>query len=187
MDFKPFGILDEHDIVNQFALAGETGAKGTPVSISVGWNNSQKLTAVNSLPGSVTNNGNVWSPTWAVTARVTPTVSGNKPFGVQLYDVLAENQFGYPMRYDKTRKDEAQAVLSGQSVPIARKGTFLVGPWGTGDGVAAGKFVQASGTGGWGVAAARTGVSGVALPIFGEFYGGLDNDGYALVHVNCYL
>lgn len=184
-NLKPLNNLDEHDTYNFFALNTATGAKGTPVVISNGWNNAQDMaissTALQGNPNSV----NIFTPRWEVQARVRAAVSGEKPFGVTLYDTLEHNQYGTSLLYDKQRREELQCALSGQAVPITRKGLLLVGPFTTGEGVAAGKYAVVKGTGDWGVASAVSGAAPAAA--FGEFIGGIDNQGYAAVIVNCYL
>lgn len=192
MNLKPLNNLDEHDTYNFFALEGATGAKGTPVVIvGNGWNNSDSPLNISStsLQGNPANTltTNVFSPRWEIKARVRPAVSGEIPFGIQLYDVKEKNQWDYSLVYDKQRRQEAQAVLSGQAVPITKKGLLLVGPFPTGAGLqdpAPGKFAVVRGTGDWGVLGSTSGVRPSGA--FGEFIGTKDNDGYAAVIINTY-
>lgn len=188
MNLKPFRDYSEHDVLNLFKLVDQTGSKATPVVISnSGWNNNNSAPKVAVDLASSLGNPNIYSPRWDIYPAVRKAVSGEKPLGITLYDVREVNQFNYPLIYDKQRREEAQAVVSGQAVPIVAKGLFLVGPFQTGEVPAPGKYLAVRGTGEIGVSATATGVSGVALPVFGEFLGYKDTDGYALARINCYL
>lgn len=189
MRLKPLNNLDEHDTYNFFALNTATGSKGTPVVIvGSGWNNSDAPMNISAtqLVGNPSNLPNVFTPRWEIKARVRAAVQGEIPFGIQLYDVLENNQYNYPFLYDEQRRIERQVVLSGQAVPITKKGLLLVGPWPSGIPAdpAPGLFVTVSGTGQWQVSASLSGVRPSGA--FGEFIGSKDNDGYAPVVINCY-
>ncbi len=190
MHLKPLNIISEYDTIPFFALNGATGEKGTPVVIiGSGWNNSDSPLniSVTQLQGNPadTLTSNTFTPRWEVKARVRPAVSGEIPFGIMMYDVKEKNQWDYSLVYDKQRRDEAQAVLSGQTVPIAKKGLLLVGPFPTGETLPQpGKFAAVKTTGDWGVVSSTSGVRPSGA--FGEFIGTRDNDGYAAVIFNCY-
>ena len=128
MNLKPYRDIDEHDVVvGLFSINTATGSKATPVTIVGSGTNTNAAIGVasNLAPARLVN---VYSPRWAVAARVRQSVSGEKPFGVTLYDTLEVNQWSYPLIYDKMRREELQATVSGQSVNILRKGTITVGP-----------------------------------------------------------
>lgn len=181
MRLKPFRILDPVDEVNLFGLTTvQTGSMATPVTIhGSGFNPSAASTSIfgNLFP----NIPNVYSPRHQVNSWVRPATSGEAPFGITLYDQVEVNQFNYSLLYDKQRKLERQAVLSGEAMPIARKGTFHVGPWASTDNPAPGKFVVVStGTvGDWAI-------SNTSTNSFGKFLGPKDSDGYAIVSIDCY-
>ena len=188
MNFKPFRDYSEHDVLNLFKLVDATGAKATPVVIAnSGWNNNNGTPRVALDLAAGLGNPNIYSPRWEIYPALRRAVSGEKPLGLTLYDTREVNYLGYPLIYDQQRAKELQTVTSGQAVPVVRKGIFIVGPFQTGESPAPGKYAAVRGTGEIGVAAATTGVSGVALPVFGEFLGTKDTDGYALVSINCYL
>lgn len=187
---KPMRDYSEHDVNNFFTLADPTGAKGTLVTIlgSGFVNNASQGIAYNLFP----NVPNVYSPRFEVKAKVRQSVSGEKPFGMTLYDTLEVNQFNYPLLYDPVRKAEAQAVVSGEAVPIVRKGLFLVQVV-SGSGIATpqpGTAAVVYGTGQFGVGGlyvqVSSGVSGHNPAAFGEYIGAADADGYAPVYINCY-
>lgn len=197
MNIKPFQDIDPHNVVDGFALNTPTGAKGTPVVIAStgGWNNSQALSMQTvPLPGNPTNN-RYWAPRFAVVATIRAAVSGERPFGIQMWDVKEATQFGEATIYHPQWCAENQCTVSGAAVPVVRKGLFLVGPFPTGDTTpTAGRYAAVKNTGEWGVITSQTGqfigagITGfVRNPFFGEFLGGPDRDGYVLTDVNCYL
>ncbi len=195
MNLKPFRDYSEHQVVNGMFTLGQTGSKGMPVTFNAtgGWVNSGPVNGLtqNALPNNFAG-VNAYSPRWSLTSVMRPCVVGEKPFGITLYDVLEVNQFNLSLLYDPVRKAELQAVVTGEAVPLLREGLLLVGPFGTGNAglvAAAGRFAAVTGTGDWCVLANNTGVvngiTGAALPVFGQFLGGRDNDGYAAVWVSC--
>ena len=186
MDFKPFRDYSEHDVINLFKLTDATGSKATPVTIAnSGWNNDNSLPKVSSNLAAGLNGGNTYSPRWDIYPAVRKAYTGEKPLGLLLYNVLEVNQFSYPLIYDKQRQEEQQCVVSGQAVPIVRKGRFLIGPFPSGQTPTPGKYLAVKGTGDLGVVPNNTGTN--ASIVFGEFLGNKDNDGYALVDINCYV
>jgi hypothetical protein len=183
MPLKPYRVISEFDVVNhyKFVSAAGTGDAGVPVSISVGFNGQNGGPVVVSNLAAGLNNGNTYSPRWGVTPAVTGTTSGQIPFGITLYKTQEVNQFGYSYLYDKQRKDEAEAVVSGEAVPIATKGTLSVYV-GTGaspqPSPTAARFAIVNGVGSYGAQTHPTGA-------FGEWQGGVDADGYAVLKFDC--
>jgi len=184
-NFKPLRDYSEHDVLNFFKLVDQTGAKATPVVIAnSGVKTENMLPTVYSNLAAGFNNGNIYSPRWEVYPAVRKAVTGEKPLGLTLYDVKEVNQWGYPLLYDKQRKAEAQALVSGEVVPIVTKGLFhLLVP--SGETPAPGKFVMVKGTGDIGVGQATSGVAPAAA--FGQWLGPKDADGYAFAQINCYV
>lgn len=185
MNLKPLRDYSEHDVLPFFALNTATGSKGTPVVISNDGANTNNCTpTIHSNLAAGINNGNTYSPRWEVYPRVRAAVSGEKPIGITLYDTLEVNQWNYPLLYDKQRREEKQAVLSGQAVPILTRGLLSVGPWPSGETPhPSGKFLVVKGTGDFGIA---TGVSAPATA-FGKFLGTKDTNGYAMIKFDCTL
>jgi hypothetical protein len=188
MHFKPYRIVDEVDVINglfQYNLA--TGSQATPVTIvGLGWSGDGIQVAGNAP----FNYQNILSPRWELKCSVRAAVSGEKPFGLLLWDVKENNQFGYPFLWDKERKDENQCVVSGEAVPIVRKGLFVVGPFATGtnpeNNPSAGKHAVVKTTGDWAAVSAPTGTNNpYTIGSFGVFIGPKDSDGFAAVYVNC--
>lgn len=190
MNLKPARQYSEFDVLPYFALNTATGSKGTPVVISnSGVNTNNSTPTVHSNLAAGLNKGNTYSPRWEIYPRVRAAVSGEKPIGITLYDTLENNQFNYPLLYDKQRREELQAVLSGQAVPILCKGVVTVGPFAAGETPhPSGKFLAVKGTGDLGVTTLTSGTSGVApANAFGRFLGSKDSDGYAMVQFDCNL
>lgn len=187
MNLKPLRDYSEHDVLNWFALAGTTGSKGTPVVISnSGVNTNNSTPTVHANLAASLNNGNTYSPRWEIYPRVTPATSGqSKPIGIQLYDVLEVNQWNYPLLYDGQRREELQAVLSGQAVPILTRGIISVGPFATGENpLPNSHFLCVKGVGELGLV--PSGISGVApASAIGKFLGSKDSDGYCIVQFDC--
>lgn len=185
MLIKPFNDVSEHDIVNLFAVSGVSSLPlGTLVTVvgSGFVNGASHGIAFNINP--TTNNGNVYTPRWEVKAKVAVCDSGNAsgvPLGFTLYQVQEYNFQGVSFLYDPVRKVEAQAVVSGEAVPVARKGLFLVGgfPSGTSAPVP-GSLATMGATGSWNVVPQGT----TGLHAFGVFLGAPDADGYSLVAVD---
>ena len=188
MNIYPFQDYSEHDVVNLFTLNTPTGAKGTPVVIATtgGYNSTQAILQTNTLPYNPSSN-RYYSPRWSVQATVRAAVTGEKPFGVQLYDVKETTQFGTPAIYDPVWCAENQCSVSGWPVPILRKGMLLVGPFGTGDNQPNSvRWAAVKATGDWGVMETPSG-GAVPTGAFGRFLGGKDSNGYALVDINCWI
>lgn len=183
-NLKAYRDYSEHDVTNGlFKLNTATGSKGTPVVINgSGWNSSLNLTVAQNLAAGL-NGGNSTSTRWQVPAEVRAAVSGEKPFGITLFDTLETGPFGTPFMWDKQRRIEKQVLISGEAQPIVHKGLFLVGPFQTGETPGVGKFLVVRATGEYGVATGST----VPATAFGRFLGPKDSDGYALAHINCYL
>lgn len=183
MLLKPLRDYSEHDVVNFFSLNELTGAKGSIVKIVGNGFISDSNKGIASDLASIASN-DAYSPRYEVTAKVgfAGASEVQKPFGMMLYDVKEVNQFGYPLLYDKQRKLEAQAVVSGDAVPIVRKGIFLVKPdSGT---PAAGSGIAPAAGGAAKVVDLK--VAAQSSGAFGEFLGTADTDGYALVSLNFY-
>lgn len=178
MKIRPFNDRSEHEEINLFALDVATGARG--LLVKVAGSGFQNTNAPVSCFDTVPSINNAYIPRWAVPHRVTACGSGQAAMGFLLYDV---KEFGFEGRHlihDPIRAAEAQAVASGQAVPIATKGLFLVGDLGSGVVPLPGKYAIPSnaGDGSWAVSATKTSVA------FGKWLGALDTDGYALVKVD---
>lgn len=185
MLLKPFRDYSEHDVVNLFALNVETGAKGSVVKIvGNGFVNNNSYGIAKDINGGVLGANDSYSPRYEVKAKVgfAGAAETSKPLGITLYDVKEVNQWNYPLIYDKARRDEAQAVVSGMAVPIVRKGIFLVKPDAGVAGIGSGLAPAANG----GTTVVDLSKAVQCSGAFGEFLGVADADGYALASLNFY-
>ena len=186
MTLKPFNDYDEHNVRNLFSLDSGAGTKGQLVKIvAPGFVNGTVFTAFTNINSNIPN---VMFPRMNVPAKVTLSMPSDtqKPFGFMLYDTK-EMGFDRPLIYDPVRLAEAQAVPSGYSIPICRKGMFLVGPWPSGVNPGPGSGVVAGNSGEWNASNLSGASATDAARCFGEFLGSVDRQGYALVDVNCFI
>ena len=174
MNLKPYRDYDEHDVINGlFALDATSANKGALVKIkSSGWVNG---TDFRDVP--LTTQANVYSARRVLCSEISLTSSGDNAtniLGVLLRDVRDENFLGVNYLYDPIRKAEAEAVLSGEAVPILTKGLILVKGFSGTAGPNSGAVAADAGTAGdWKVTSSMTNS-------IGKFLGAADADGYAL-------
>lgn len=126
----PFRDYDEHEVINLFALDGLAPA-GTLVKASV-FNpmlevaNAFATTPVGYVYGGVT------TYRWINQNKVVVAQSGdsrNQVLGLTLYDVKETNDHGQPLIFQPDReKDVKEIVISGETVPIVRRGLFRLHP-----------------------------------------------------------
>lgn len=133
----PFRQYDEQDVVNLFALANADvldsttgdgkGSNGVFVKVADG-NFDQELISYgsNSYLGKTDYpfvSDNMY-PT--VQLEVTAANSGEVPLGLTLNQTAKTDENGEKLIYNTTKKEELQAVLPGQTVPVATKGIFTL-------------------------------------------------------------
>jgi hypothetical protein len=58
--------------------------------------------------------------------EVTAATSGDLPLGLTLNQTAQNDENGEKLLYNATKREELQAVLPGQSVPVATKGIFTL-------------------------------------------------------------
>lgn len=133
----PFRQYDENDVVNIFALASADvltgtavdgkGSNGVFVKVADG-NFDQELISYgsNSYLGK-TDYPFVGSDMYpSVQLEVTAATSGDAPLGLTLNQTAEADENGEKLIYNTTKKEELQAVLPGQAVPVATKGIFTL-------------------------------------------------------------
>ena len=151
---KPFRDYDEHDVVNLFTfndaavpLTSTTVVyAGSVVKIRTGWKNTDES---NMLGDAGAGYNNVVSQRYGVAAEVEYCNGGSEtPFGITLYDVRENDENGEQLKFNPQKAAELQASISGQAVPVATKGVFLIGSahW-VGTTPTAGASVYATGDG----------------------------------------
>ena len=182
---SPFRDYDEHDVLNLFAFGDSAVAlgvtdvvyAGSVVKIKTGWKNDDETQDMIGNVGA--GYDNTVSQRWGVTAEVEYCNGGAEtPLGITLFDVREYDENQEALKFNPRKQDELQAVLTGQAVPVATKGTFLfaTGAWvADGAAVAAGDSIYASGNG------QVTPTLAVINTKVGKALGGPDSDGAVLV------
>jgi len=132
----PFRQYDENDVINLFANATSddkpstngNGSAGVFVSISNGDLKLDPVTYVDHTPlgGTFDHTKNQYPEvTLKVTAAGVAAKAG-EVIGVTLKQTLEKDENEEKLLYNPVKKDELQAVLSGQAVPIATRGIFTL-------------------------------------------------------------
>jgi hypothetical protein len=179
MNIKPFRAYSEHDVVNLFALASATGSKGTfvqPTSF-----NPSDYQGFTNIGVGATYDG-TWSNRYAVKARVTAAASGaQNVLGMQLYDVIENDENGIPVRFSPQYvKDAKSVVCSGEAVPVLTRGIVEInGFYGTPQ-AGSGAFISNSGDGSLVVGLPNASLPGQKV---GKFLSSTGADGYALLKI----
>jgi len=153
---KPFRDYSEHDVINLFAFGDHAVTLGTTdvvyagscVKVRTGWKNTDELSMIDNV-GAAYNN--TVSKRWGVAAEVEYTDGGadEAALGITLYDVREYDENGEKLAFNPRKQAELQASLTGQAVPIATRGLFLMatGAWDTSPGVVFNQDVFATGDG----------------------------------------
>jgi len=133
----PFRQYDEQDVVNIFALQNADvlssttgdgkGSNGVFVKVTDGNFDQDVITyGSNSYLGKTDypHVGGDMYPTNPL--EVAAAASGEIPLGLTLNQTAKTDENGEKLLYNATKKEELQAVLPGQSVPVATKGIFTL-------------------------------------------------------------
>ena len=182
---KPFRDYSEHDVINLFAFGDPNQALGTTdvvyagscVKVLTGWSNTNELSQIGNVGAGY---ANTVSTRWGVTADVQYTDGGadEAALGITLYDVREYDENGEKLAFNPRKQEELQCSLTGQAVPIATRGVFLMatGAWSSSAGILQDNDVFATGDGkvtNWGAKATNNRI--------GRTLGGPDADGSVLV------
>lgn len=154
---EPFRDYSEHDVLNLFAFgdvdvilnASTVVYAGSCVKVKTGWS------ASNQPQDMIGNVGagydNTVSQRWGVASDVEYTDGGadEAALGITLYDVREYDENGEALKFHPRKQDELQACLTGQAVPIATRGVFLMatGAWASSAGIVQDQDVFATGNG----------------------------------------
>tara|TARA_R110001592_G_scaffold28691_3_gene104971 strand:+ start:538 stop:1128 length:591 start_codon:yes stop_codon:yes gene_type:complete len=182
---RPFRDYSEHDVVNLFAFGDDAASLGTTDSIqagsvvkvkSPGWTNGQETEFLGDVGA---NFSNTVSERYGVTAEVEYTDGGGDEaaLGITLYDVREYDENGEALKFNPRKAAELQAVLTGQAVPVATRGMFLMatGSWNSPTVVAYNMDVYATGDGKLTTQGNKT-----VNNVIGRTLGGPDADGSVL-------
>ena len=181
----PFRQYDEHDVVNVFAFSGTLPVNaGTLVKpVASGWRTDEANTQ---LLGSVgASFANTVSVRYGNLNSVTPAGTGDNVIGMLLYAVKEQDENGLLLKFNPRKAAEMQVALSGQSVPIATRGIFLVSGQFNG-GVQAGDALFPSGAGLWTTSTTgqNNGANEHCNSKVGKLLGAPNTKGHALVLLN---
>ena len=130
---RPFRDYSEHDVINLFAFGDRSVSLGTTdvvyagscVKVQTGWSNTNELEMLGNVGAGY---NNTVSQRYGVQADVQYTEGGadEAALGITLYDVREYDENGEKLAFNPRKQAELQASLSGQAVPIATRGIFLM-------------------------------------------------------------
>lgn len=134
---RPLRDYNEKDVLNLFTFSGQKATtdiinKGTLVGIVQGWRNDVEPTELIGSYGDF-QVWNVQAQRYGTPAKVTYYGTGNyasgfvgeAPLGLTLFDVRELDENLIPLKYNPRKAAELEACISGQTVPVVTKGTFL--------------------------------------------------------------
>ena len=182
---NPFRDYSEHDVINLFAFGDTAQAlstsdvvyAGSCVKVKTGWSNTDETQFLGNVGAGF---NNTVSQRYGVSADVEFTDGGadEAALGITLYDVREYDENGEALKFNPRKQAELQASLSGQAVPIATRGLFLMatGSWDTSANVAINMDVFATGDGKITTLGAKA-----VNNVIGRTLGGADADGSVLV------
>ncbi len=133
----PFRQYSEHDVINIFSLNtglaltssadDGNGSNGVFVKIETGDFNKDTIVYNESSYLGKTDYPHVFGDMYPQNPLTLTTAgSGDLPLGITLNQTAKEDENGEKLIYNATKKEELQAVLPGQSVPVATKGIFTL-------------------------------------------------------------
>jgi len=123
MTIRPFRDYSEHEVINLFALQGESN-KGTFVTAAV---SGFDLDATPNFEDDSFIHNTI-SARFNVKNRVAAAPSGTAPamvLGMTLKDVKSVDENGYPLKFEPRKAAERDVVISGEAVPVVKRGVFL--------------------------------------------------------------
>ena len=181
----PFRQYDEHDVINVFAYSGALPINaGTLVRpVASGWRTDETNTQLLGSVGAAF--GNTVSERYGTIPRVTAAATGENVIGMLLYDVKEQDENGLLLKFNPRKAAEMQVALSGQTVPIATRGIFLVSGEFNG-GAQAGDALFPSGAGLWTTSTTgqNNGGNEHCNSKVGKLLGAPNAKGHALVYLN---
>jgi hypothetical protein len=133
----PFRQYNEHDVVNMFALNSASvlesttgdgaGSNGVFVKVTNGNFDQEVITYGSDSYLGKTDYPFVGGDMYPTNPlEVDVAASGEIPLGLTLNQTAKADENGEKLIYNTTKKEELQAVLPGQSVPVVTKGIFTL-------------------------------------------------------------
>lgn len=127
MNLRPFRDYSEHEVLNGFALAEQTGSKGSLVALQAGWNPDQIQNYTASWARSI--NG-VYSNRMSAAPKyrlAQSTDTGGVLLGIMLYDVKENDENGFPLALvPHEERVRRQCVVSGDACPVLTRGEVYI-------------------------------------------------------------
>jgi hypothetical protein len=133
---------DERDVINVYALSGYVADtttviyRGLVVKVAGnGWM-ADAQNPIEFLGGpSAFQPSNVVSQRYGVGPKMVPTNAGDVALGMTLYDIRETDENGELLKFRPRKAAEMEACISGQAVPVVRKGMFHISGLTTGNGI----------------------------------------------------
>ena len=181
---RPFRDYDEHEVINLFAFGDHAVTwnttsiihAGSCVKVKAGWQNDQETAFLGDLGADF---ANTVSERYGVTATVAYTDGGadEAGLGITLADVRDYDENGEALKFNPRKQAELQCSLTGQAVPVATRGLFLMatGAWNSPTVVSYNMDVYATGDGKLTTQGEKT-----VNNVIGRTLGGPDADGSVL-------
>lgn len=122
----PFRDYDEHEVLNLFALDGLADA-GTLVSA----NTFNPMNGMFTYQAVGYQHAGVTSYRFVNANKVVQATSGaarNDVLGITLYDVKEKDENEIPLVFNRKLAEEKEIVISGETVPVVRRGLFTIKP-----------------------------------------------------------
>jgi hypothetical protein len=123
---RPFRDYDEKDVINIYAFSGSIPTnKGTIVKV-VGDGFRPDVEPIEMLGNMGTFSvSNFVAQRYGTTAKVAVATHTDVPVGMMLFDVRETDENDMPLKYNPRKAAEMEAAISGQTVPLVTRGTFL--------------------------------------------------------------
>lgn len=130
---RPLRDYDEKDVINFYTYSGAVvdstyqilATKGTLVKVvgdGVRMDN-EPIEMLGNYGGFSVNN--FVAQRYGTTAKVTVAGPSDTPIGMLLFDIRELDENGLPLKYNPRKAAEMEAAISGQTVPMVTRGTFL--------------------------------------------------------------
>lgn len=193
---RPFRDYNEKDVLNFASWSGTIPAyRGTLVKIVQGFvATDEPLEMLGSVGASY---NNTVSQRYGAYAKIAACGAGEAALGIMLMDVRETDENGELLKFNPRKAFEMDVQLSGQTVPVATRGTFhysgtllasqtpaamtklYAGPSGElTTGVVVGLLTSATAVGD------GSGVSGITSPCVGFCLGGKDTNGCVVIRLD---
>lgn len=179
---RPFRDVSEHFIVNLYTWSGTIPTAGVPrgtfVKIGSGWMADQNLQDAGAVGNFNPTSPQAFSRRYKIPATVGAIAnSGDAVLGLTLYEVREVDENNLPLVFNKQKQAQLQAVLSGESIPVATKGIFLYSGVNGTPAAGATAYINSNGT-------LDVGSANCTATKVGRFLGPKDSKGWVLFQLD---